>query len=210
MKKEKIIVIVANGETTQSDRSGEAIHNASTIIAADGGADNCLETGIIPDYILGDFDSITEKGRTSFPADRYIHIADQDTTDMEKAIRFAMSLHPDRIRILSALGRRMDHTAANLLLLAEVNKQVPVELYDNHGKMAILNPGTYTLPSFPGKPVSFFSINPIRHLTLSGFMYPLKDRNYDSFFIGISNQCGEGPCTVSFSEGILYMYELLE
>lgn len=206
--RETIIAIIANGEVTRSAAAMDAVKSANVIIAVDGGAENCYITGITPDFILGDFDSITDETREHFPTVKFIHLADQDSTDMEKALSFARSYTPGRLIVLSALGRRMDHSSANLMFLAEFNTSVPVEIYDNHGKMTILNPGVHRILGRTNRIISFFSIRPLVNLTLRGFRYPLHNNSYDPFFVGISNVCESEECEVSFDQGILFMYEI--
>ena len=54
-------------------------------IAVDSGANHLLETGIVPKAVIGDLDSLSQNARATF-ADRLHHIAEQSTTDFEKAL----------------------------------------------------------------------------------------------------------------------------
>ncbi len=54
------------------------------LIAADSGADTATTMGVMPDHIIGDFDSIGDMAQ--FPPDRLIHMAEQDSTDLEKTL----------------------------------------------------------------------------------------------------------------------------
>ena len=54
-------------------------------VAVDGGADHLAKAGILPAAVIGDLDSISASGRATF-ADRLHQIADQSTTDFEKAL----------------------------------------------------------------------------------------------------------------------------
>ena len=58
---EKIIAIVANGRPLESKLAVQAVKSASVIIAVDGGAISCKECRIKPDFIIGDFDSISRE-----------------------------------------------------------------------------------------------------------------------------------------------------
>lgn len=205
----KIVAIVANGEAVNSSFALEALKASSPVIAADGGAAICREMGVIPDLIIGDCDSLRPEWKEYSPQVKIIPVADQDSTDMEKALNFTRSLAPDRVRIFSAFGKRMDHTPANMLFLGQFNKDIPVEIYDNQGIMTILNPGKHEIKFKKGQPVSFFSFAPIKNLFLKGFLYPLQGQSYDPYFVGISNVCEKIPCQVSFDSGILFMYEIL-
>lgn len=87
---------------------------SNLFVAADGGADQLLAAGIDPVAVIGDFDSLTDTARSAFSPQLY-HVAEQDTTDLEKSL--------DRISapaIVGAgfLGGRLDHSFAALNALA--------------------------------------------------------------------------------------------
>ena len=72
-----------------------ALALAKTVVAADGGADQAVNHGVIPDAVIGDFDSITNTTRARIPEDRLHPDQDQDTTDFDKC--------------LSQISRAFDH-----------------------------------------------------------------------------------------------------
>lgn len=83
-------------------------------VAVDGGVDHLRDFGLRPAAIFGDLDSISDDSRIEF-APQLIHITEEDTTDLEKAIaRIAAPV------IVGAgfLGGRLDHSFAALSVLA--------------------------------------------------------------------------------------------
>lgn len=86
------------------------LSQAPITVAVDGGADQCLASGLSPLAVIGDLDSISDAARS-----KYHHIlhrfTDQDTTDFEKAVT-----QVDAPLILAAgfLGGRIDHQMAIL------------------------------------------------------------------------------------------------
>ncbi len=56
-------LIVANGTLGTKSFYRPLLKNMQYVIAADGGADNCLKLGITPDKIIGDMDSISHKAK---------------------------------------------------------------------------------------------------------------------------------------------------
>ena len=207
---EKIIAIVANGEPIRPEKILKILKNVHTIIAADGGALLCKEAGVHPHYIIGDFDSLSDEMRQFFTKSEIIHQSDQYSTDMEKALKLASTLKPDSLKVLSAIGRRSDHADANLLFLREYNNKVPVEIYDNNGKLTILKPGKHRLNLKIGRTISFFSMGSIKDLSLNGFKYNLAHQNYESYFVGNSNVVKSENCEVVFESGRMFMYEVTE
>ena len=63
----------------------ESLALGPKVVAADGGAKTALVHGVMPEAVIGDFDSLDPSVRDVIPLDRLHHIMDQDTTDFEKA-----------------------------------------------------------------------------------------------------------------------------
>ncbi|WP_456443324.1 thiamine diphosphokinase [Caldithrix abyssi] len=204
----KIVTLILNGEGLETQRLKRALEWASVIIAADGGANYCRQQNLQPHYIIGDLDSINQEWKDQFKNSKMMYIADQYSTDLEKALTLAESLQPRQLRVLNATGRRGDHTIANLLFLAQFNKKFKVEVIDNFGRLTFLEAGVHRLNLPLGQTVSFLSFGAVKNLTLAGFQYPLQKETFDDFFVGMSNVTQESPCVVSFDSGTLIMYEV--
>lgn len=84
------------------------------VIAADAGYRTCQKVGIVPDLLLGDFDSMEQP---DFPN---IHRSpvEKDDTDTMLAVKTALEEGCDTIYIYGGTGgKRLDHTLANLQTL---------------------------------------------------------------------------------------------
>ncbi|MCA0045187.1 thiamine diphosphokinase [Celeribacter litoreus] len=79
------------------------------LVAADGGGDVALRHGVIPDAVIGDFDSLSDLARSEIPADRLHHIPEQDSTDFEKCLT---RIDAPMILGLGFTGARIDHELA--------------------------------------------------------------------------------------------------
>ena len=84
---------------------------APKLVAADGGADRILRCGAVPDAVIGDLDSISAAARLRLGAGRLFQIAEQDTTDFDKALR---SIAAPFVLGLGFSGARLDHSLAVL------------------------------------------------------------------------------------------------
>jgi thiamine pyrophosphokinase len=112
------IIIFANGDLPNPEKARALIRPDDFILCADGGTRHALALGLIPNLIIGDMDSTTfdlrpstENGTTTPQIPK-----DKNETDLELAIDHALTLNPDQILILAALGGRMDQTLANIAL----------------------------------------------------------------------------------------------
>ena len=199
-----IIAIIANGEKVQN--IGEILNDADIVIAADGGANLCRSQKITPDYIIGDLDSITYENMEFFSDSKFIEITEQENTDLQKALDYALSLNPTKIIIISAFGKRTDHALGNILIFHNYDESIPLEVYDNFGVMTFYSPGKYELNFQLGQTISFFSLTPIEGLSLQGFKYPVVNVDYSSNFIGVSNIVNNQKCTIEFQQGKLISY----
>ncbi|MDO8754139.1 MAG: thiamine diphosphokinase [Anaerolineales bacterium] len=115
------IIIFANGNLPDPDKAHALLRESDFIIAADGGTHHALALGRTPNIIIGDLDSatfdlrpLTEKGTQviQFPKDK-------NETDLELAIQHALTLNPEQIIILAALGGRLDQTLGNIALISD-------------------------------------------------------------------------------------------
>ncbi len=86
-----------------------ALSHAPTLAAADGGARAALRAGQVPVAVFGDFDSLDEDTRAALPANRLHRIAEQDSTDFDKALR---SIEAPVVVAAGFLGARIDHQLA--------------------------------------------------------------------------------------------------
>ena len=218
MKKKKMLIV--SGGSIQ-DRFASAFLNMQAcaeeppvLIAADRGLDHLLRLGILPDLVIGDFDSVSEEGKrflASAGEEKIVRLRpEKDETDTESALRLAVSRGAGEVTILGVTGTRLDHVLAGLALTA-VGEELGcrVTLLDQHNIVRAVGSGT-TLRKreIPGKYISFFAIkSPVTGLTLTGFRYPLRDYTLDTAGIAltVSNEIKEETAVVKYDSGLLVM-----
>jgi thiamine pyrophosphokinase len=151
----------------------------SRIIVCDGGVRHLQKLGIKPDVIIGDMDSIAPAQLANYSAQGVKIIkypANKDFTDTELALDYALNLKPTALYIWGALGGRLDHTLANVFLLRK-GKDASIKTYliDEYCEAFIVDKGAAFVDA-KGVTVSLFAVSPkVEGLSLSGFVYPLKD-----------------------------------
>ena len=182
------------------------------IIAADRGL-NCLNRiGIVPDEILGDYDSVSDElveayKKTGVPVLRYK--AEKNVTDTEAAMNFALDSGTDEIVILGACGGRLDHFMSVVQgLYYALERGVPSSIADPENRIMLID-GPFTLQKKNtfGKYVSLLPFtSEVRDITLTGFKYPLDDYLLKKgCSIGVSNEIVSDEARISFTEGILIL-----
>jgi thiamine pyrophosphokinase len=205
-----IIVIFANGELHVTGEVLAAINSANAILAADGGASHCLKLGIIPQAVIGDFDSLSNDklDRMADKGSKIIRYpARKDHTDLELALQYAVRQNPEEIIILGALGKRWDQTLANLLLPAgEQYAATTIRLIDGIQEINLIRPEKeLVINGEIGDTVSLIPLwGDASGITTEGLEYALvNDRLEFGSTKGISNVLVEKRAKVSISNGIL-------
>lgn len=116
----KRIIIFANGNLPDLEKARALLRDDDFIIAADGGTRHALALGRTPNVIVGDLDSLPANFEISkFDDDVILYPKDKNETDLELAIQHALTLNPEQIIILAALGGRLDQTLANIALISD-------------------------------------------------------------------------------------------
>ena len=109
------VLLLGGGRIVDEDLT-EARSLAPRVVAADGGGDRALAAGLTPEAVIGDLDSLSEAGRRALAG--VLHqIAEQETTDFDKALR---SIAAPVVIALGMLGGRFDHTLAACTVLCRL------------------------------------------------------------------------------------------
>jgi len=95
-------LVFANGDPPSAALVEELHGRGDLIIAADGGARHALACDLVPDAVVGDLDSVDAAIRTAIPADNFHRVSELDTTDLEKAVAWAIERGCDEVEILGA------------------------------------------------------------------------------------------------------------
>lgn len=96
------------------------------IIAVDGGMSFLAMAGVVPDYIIGDFDTLPEDTLNNYISSKAEIIRlnpVKDSTDTEEAVNLAIKLKAADVDILGGLGSRFDHSLGNIFLLEKMLKK---------------------------------------------------------------------------------------
>lgn len=114
MKKQAFVILsfIEKIDETQLLNLAKA---ADAVICADGGQMIAREYGIIPDCVIGDFDSTKDFERFSC---KYITLpTEKNLTDAEAAINYAIESGFSVVTVYGGIGGRLDHTLGNIGLL---------------------------------------------------------------------------------------------
>lgn len=204
------IIIFANGNLPNLEKARTLIRPEDFILCADGGTRHALALGLTPSLIIGDMDSLP--ATFNLKPETFIRFpADKNETDLELAINHALTLNPEAILILAALGGRMDQTLANIALLS--NSQLAtrnIKLTDGveeiffcrtQAQIQGRSGDIVSLIPWQGEVTGVFTENLRWHLHHET-LYPDKTR-------GISNEMTAEVATVTITKGLLLIVHAL-
>ena len=172
------------------------------IIAADGGLAHTEKLGVIPDVILGDFDSLGyyPEGANVFPVEK-------DDTDAMLAVRRGLELGYRNFVLYGSLdGPRLDHTVANFQTLQYLaDHGAAGYLAGCRDLVTVVKDGAICFPAGAEGTVSVFCMGKdARGVTLEGLYYPLENGTLCAGFpLGVSNHFTGAQAKISVSEGSL-------
>lgn len=172
------------------------------VIAADGGLRHTEKLGIVPQEILGDFDSLgyTPTGANVFPVEK-------DDTDAMLAVRRGLELgYREFVLYGSVDGSRLDHTVANFQTLQFLaDRGAAGYLVGRDFLITVVKEGAIAFPAGCRGTLSVFCLgSDASDVTLEGLYYPLKNGTLTAGFpLGVSNHFTGDPARISVGRGSL-------
>lgn len=203
-------VIVANGPMPKPSYPVVRVGDEDLVICVDGGAGNALAMGLPPQVVIGDMDSMETELREHLEREgcRFVeHPARKNETDSELAIRYALAEGATELVLLAALGGRLDHTLANVMLLAipELSR-VGARLIDGNQEVLLIR-DEITIEGRPGDVVSLLPISAdVEGIHTEGLEYPLRDGTLRlGAARGVSNVLLAPRARISVEQGLLLL-----
>ncbi len=180
-----ICYVVGAGECPKLDFNKK---DGDLVIAADGGCAYLEQSGIKPDLIIGDFDSL----ECAPLGDNVIKLNPvKDITDMDAAVKEGLERGYSEFHLYGACGGRIDHTLANIQLIASL-AQNKIKAYIFNGSQvitAVYNGSLNFDPSYSGYVSVFAHSDKCEGVSLRGLKYTLENAALtNSFPLGVSNE----------------------
>ena len=141
------------------------------VLACDRGYAHARREGIVPDLVLGDFDSYSGALPEGVPVLRYP--AEKDDTDTMLAVRWAKENGFEAVALRCAFGGRLDHLLSNIQTLHYAAALgMEAEATDENTRICVLRPGVYHLPEKKGWSLSLIALTEkVTGLTVRGAKY---------------------------------------
>ncbi len=200
-------LIVLGGDAPDAACLAREKQWADFTIAADSGMDAFDAAGLEPDLLVGDMDSIDGEVLERYQGGEERLSCIKDDTDGVHALDAALKRGADQIRILGALGGRLDHALGNLMLLVRAHERgAEAEILADGVRIVRVN-GKEVLCHAQGDTVSILPLGQARGITLTGLYYPLTDQTLGSDYpLGISNVVTQEEASIQVTDGNLILF----
>ena len=202
-------LIVLGGDAPGRALLESCMRDADLVIAADSGLAAFDAAGLEPDLLVGDMDSVPadvlEKYAGRIPEHRLNCI--KDDTDGVDALDMAIARGAVKITLLGALGGRLDHALANVMLLVRAHRKgAKAEILSESVRISRVD-GYASLSGAKGDTVSLLPLGRAEGVTLKGFFYPLDQAALESDYpLGISNVVTDDQAEIKADSGDLILF----
>jgi thiamine pyrophosphokinase len=212
-----IAIILADGSAASRAALRRVVGDSDVghalVIAADGGARQAAQLGLTVDVVVGDGDSLSpgEAAELRAAGAEFItHPRAKEQSDTELAVIEALSRGARRIAVLGAFGgRRLEHTLANILLLASPPLAGrDVALVDESTTVRVMGDGGPAELLIDGAAGDYVSLLPLSErvegVTTGGLAFPLLDEDLlQGPTRGLSNEMTTSKASVRCRAGRL-------
>ncbi len=175
------------------------------IICADNSFPKAIAENIMPHLIIGDFDT---GAPVKFPKGVEVKRfpVEKDDADSMLCVKEAAARGYTEITVVGGMGGRLDHTFANIQMLAYgAERGLCIRLADGENEAFLMRPGKITLPRKSGFSLSLFSYDAeASGISLSGVKYPLSGGTLTNRFpLGLSNEITDEYAEIALGNGLL-------
>ena len=178
----ELVTLVGGGAANTEDLK-EILSISPFLVAADGGAVLADRAGVVPDAVFGDLDSIPAALLAKLPQDRLHRIAEQDSTDFDKALR---NIAAPLVLAVGFTGARTDHQLAAFHTLVRHPDRPCIVI--GAQDIVCLAPPDITLDLAAGDIVSLFPMGQVSGRS-EGLRWPIEGLQFaPDQKIGTSNQ----------------------
>lgn len=194
------------------------LYEGDYCIACDAGFKYAQEMGILPDLIVGDFDSASEQDPIVLRSIEEIALHDpdrivrlnvvKDDTDTMKAVKIGLEKGYRKFYLYGATGgKRIDHSIANIQTLLFIKHNGGKGyIMDSDKMLMIAENEEISFNAGNTGYLSVFSLSEVsKGVTLKGLMYTLEDGELKNDFpLGVSNEfIIDEKASVSVKDGTL-------
>jgi len=201
--------MVLNGAPPSEELLRWRAEEADHVLAVDGGWHALRHANLLPDVVIGDFDSFDEAVRVKqeFPSIALHHVENQDRTDFQKACDWVKDYtQTNCLTVLGGLGNRSDHFLSNLFAAMQVDVSWVVSFDDDNEWIRRVTPSTpLVLNGRKGAIISLLPLVECSGVESSGLGWEISKADFSPVTsFSQSNQCKTDQVTIKCAKGTLF------
>jgi thiamine pyrophosphokinase len=203
------LALIFTGGARPHHLIAQDINSPQLVIAADSGWAHARAFGYVPQFLVGDLDSISADDFAeahSLDTEIVQHSVDKDLTDTEIAVQLARSLKYERIHVVSGGGDRFDHLVAMLHSLVAHTEDVVVTAHIGPSVIHFVTPKErFHTTCAPNTTVSLIPLGgSARGVRSEGLKWNLSRETLHSFASrGVSNCTTSDSFSLALRTGVL-------
>lgn len=206
----KKCTIVGGGPISDYEFVKWRLPQESFVIYCDSGLYHEEKLALLPDLIIGDFDSHPNPNRD---IETIVLPKVKDDTDTIYAVKEAVKRGFSDFTIVGALGKRFDHTLGNLAILLMLDKQgLRGTIIDDFSEITLISGGTIEITD----DCSYFSVlcagERAEGVTIKNAKYNVDKVSLTADYpLGVSNEVPKGQTAcVSVESGKLFIIKVMK
>ena len=167
-----------NGQIPSDKSLIQRISSSDYIIAVDGSANQLNKLNILPNVVIGDFDSIESFNDSNV---ELIEANDQSKTDFRKTLEWCIKKNISHISIFGISGKSEDHFLGNYYTLNDFSNKIDWIAFTD---FSVISPcvSKKEFDSYKGQKISLFSMKGDTLVSSKNLEYPL-----DSYLLSPSD-----------------------
>jgi len=198
-------IVVTGGLAPPREEVREELERADILIAADSGLDTLSSYGYCPDFVVGDMDSLKDRGLLESFDDKRVLVypEDKDYTDTELAISTLYEKGCDSVSVIGGGGGRLDHLIAIYSLM--FRDSAPLSWITDKEKVFLVK-GKFCINLKVNTLVSLFPVSSeVCKMSSLGLKWSLDDLQWKPGDVGISNVAMDERVQINMKSGKLAM-----
>lgn len=190
-----VVILAAGAFPRKGGPARRVLESARAVVCCDGAADVYRRRmRREPDAVVGDCDSL--RGRFA----NVERMPDQDTNDLDKAVRYCRGRGWKKPVVAGATGGREDHSIGNIFRALSHG----LDTVTDTGRFTPVS-GRRTLVAAKGAAVSVFAPDPRTRMSSQGLVWPLAGVKFDTLWRATLNRAARSRIILE-SDRPVYVY----
>lgn len=174
------------------------------VYCTDGAYAYLLAKGVRPDYVVGDFDSVSIEDISPFVD--IIERPDQEFTDFDKSLQVIEEHGFKQVDVFGSTGQEHDHYLGNLSTALSFKEKLDITFYDDYS-IFFFSDNNIEIEGVKDRVISLVPFPKAKNVSSIGLKFPLKKLDLQlGKTMGTRNIAVEDKVEISYTSGELLVF----